>query len=63
LEHDEKALIDLVDGLSSRSVVLVSVTNDNLANHDALLGGGIKIHLSFVTLFLTLMKSDVLVIF
>jgi hypothetical protein len=33
LEHDGKALIDLVDGLSSGSIVLVSVTNDNLANY------------------------------
>ncbi len=32
-------LIDLVDGLSSGSVVLVSVTNGNLANHDARLEG------------------------
>jgi hypothetical protein len=35
LEHDEKALIDLVDGLSSGAVVLVNVTNDDLADHDA----------------------------
>ncbi len=40
LEHNEKALIDLVDGLSSGSVVLVNVTNGNLADHDARLGGG-----------------------
>jgi hypothetical protein len=33
-------LIDLVDGLSLRAVVLVSVTNGNLADHDARLGGG-----------------------
>jgi hypothetical protein len=33
-------LIDLEDGLSSGSVVLVSVTNGNLADHDARLGGG-----------------------
>ncbi len=33
-------LIDLVDGLSSGLVVLVSVTNGNLADHDARLGGG-----------------------
>jgi hypothetical protein len=48
LERDKKALIDLVDGLSSRTVVLVSVTNDNLADHDACLGsfnfrGGVSI--------------------
>jgi hypothetical protein len=36
-----KALIDLVDGMSSGSVVLVSVMNGNLANHDARLGGGV----------------------
>jgi hypothetical protein len=35
LEHDRKALIDLVDGLSSGSVVLVSVTDGDLADHDA----------------------------
>jgi hypothetical protein len=35
LKRDGKALIDLVDGLSSGSVVLVNVTNDNLADHDA----------------------------
>ncbi len=40
LEHDGKALIDLVDGLSSGSVVLVNVTNGNFADHDARLGGG-----------------------
>ncbi len=39
LERDGKALIDLVDGLSSGSIVLVSVTNDNLVDHDARLGG------------------------
>ncbi len=35
MERDGKALIDLVDGLSSGSVVLVSVTDGNLADHDA----------------------------
>ncbi len=40
LERDGKALIDVVDGLSSGSVVLVSVTNGNLADHDVCLGGG-----------------------
>jgi hypothetical protein len=30
LKRDGKTLIDLVDGLSLRTVVLVSVTNDNL---------------------------------
>ncbi len=35
LECDEKALIDMVDGLSSEPIVLVSVINDNLADHDA----------------------------
>jgi hypothetical protein len=33
LERDEKALIDLVNGLSSGSIVLVNVTNGDLANH------------------------------
>jgi phosphosulfolactate phosphohydrolase-like enzyme len=46
LEHDGKALIDLVDGLSLESVVLVSVTNGNLADHDAHLGGRAAKHLS-----------------
>jgi hypothetical protein len=40
LEHDGKALIDLVDDLSLGSIVLVSVTNDNLADHDAHLDSG-----------------------
>ncbi len=40
LERDRKALINLVDGLSSGLVVLVSVTDDDLADHDARLGGG-----------------------
>jgi hypothetical protein len=40
LECDEKALIDLVDGLSSGSVMLVSVTDGDLADHDARLGDG-----------------------
>jgi hypothetical protein len=40
LERDGKALIDLVDGLSSGSIVLVSVTDGDLADHDARLGGG-----------------------
>jgi hypothetical protein len=35
LERDRKALIDLVDGLSSGLVVLVSVTDGDLADHDA----------------------------
>jgi hypothetical protein len=35
LERDGKALIDLVDGLFSRSVVLVDVMNGNLVDHDA----------------------------
>jgi hypothetical protein len=39
LEHDGEALIDLVDGLSSGLVVLISVTNGNFADHDAHLGG------------------------
>jgi hypothetical protein len=33
-------LIDLVDGLSSGSVVFVSVTDGDLTDHDACLGGG-----------------------
>ncbi len=33
-------MIDLVDGLSLGSVVLVSVTNGNLTYHDARLKGG-----------------------
>ncbi len=33
-------MIDLVDGLSLGSVVLISVTDGNLADHDARLGGG-----------------------
>ncbi len=37
LERDGKAL---VDGLSSGSVVLVSVTDGDLADHDACLRGG-----------------------
>ncbi len=41
LERDEKALIDLVDGLSSGSIVLVSVPDGDLADHDAPLGGGV----------------------
>jgi hypothetical protein len=45
LERDEKALIDLVDGLSSRSIVLVNVTNGDLADHDARFGGGAPKHL------------------
>ncbi len=40
LERDGKSLINLVDGLSSGSVVLVNVTNGDLADHDARLGGG-----------------------
>jgi hypothetical protein len=40
LENDGKALIDLEDGLSSGSVVLVSVTDGDLVDHDARLGGG-----------------------
>ncbi len=40
LERDRKAPIDLVDGLSSRSVVLVSVTDGDLVDHDARLRGG-----------------------
>ncbi len=40
MERDGKALIDLVDGLSSGSVVLISVMDGDLADHDARLGGG-----------------------
>ncbi len=40
LERDGKALIDLVDGLSLGSVVFVSVTDGDLVDHDARLGGG-----------------------
>ncbi len=40
LECDGKALIDLVDGLFSGMVVLLSVTDGNLADHDARLGSG-----------------------
>jgi hypothetical protein len=40
LERNGKALIDLVDGLSSGSVVLVSVTDGDLVDHDARLRGG-----------------------
>jgi hypothetical protein len=40
LKRDGKALIDLVDGLSSGSVVLVSVADGDLVDHDARLGGG-----------------------
>jgi hypothetical protein len=39
LKRNEKALINLVDGLSSGSVVLVSVTDGDLANHDVCLRG------------------------
>jgi hypothetical protein len=46
LECDGKALIDLEDGLSSGSVVLVNVTDGDLADHDARLGGGATKHLS-----------------
>jgi hypothetical protein len=35
LKCDEKALIDLVDGLSSGSIVLVSVADGDLADHHA----------------------------
>ncbi len=45
-ERDGKALIDLVDGLSSGSVVLISVTDGDLADHDARLGGGAAERLS-----------------
>jgi hypothetical protein len=40
LKHGGKAVIDLIDGLSSGSVVLVSVADDNFADHDARLEGG-----------------------
>ncbi len=40
LERDEKALIDLVDGLFLGLVVLVKVTNDDLVDHDARFGSG-----------------------
>ncbi len=40
LEHDGKALIDLVDGLSLGPVVLVSMTDGDLADHDACLESG-----------------------
>jgi hypothetical protein len=46
LERDEKTLIDLVDGLSSGSIVLVSVTDGDLVDHDARLGGGAAERLS-----------------
>ncbi len=39
LKCDGKALIDLLDGLSSGSVVLVGVTNGDLADHDPRLEG------------------------
>ncbi len=39
-ERDGKVLIDLVDGLSLGLVVLVSVTDDDLVDHDARFGGG-----------------------
>ncbi len=45
LERGRKTLIDLVDGLSSRSVVLVSMTDGNLADHDARLRGEAAKHL------------------
>ncbi len=45
MKHGENALIDLVDGLSSGSVVLVSMTNGDLADHDAHLGGRAIEHL------------------
>ncbi len=35
LKRDEKALIDLVNGMSSGSVLLVGVADGDLANHDA----------------------------
>ncbi len=41
LKRGGKALIDLVDGLSLGSVVLVDVANGDLADHDARLGGGV----------------------
>ncbi len=40
VERDGKALINLVDGLSSGSVVLVSVTDGDLTDHYVRLGGG-----------------------
>jgi hypothetical protein len=40
LKRSEKALIDLVDGPSSGSVVLVDATDGDLVDHDARLGGG-----------------------
>ncbi len=40
LERHEKALIDLVDGLSSGMVVLIGVTDGDLADHDARLKSG-----------------------
>jgi hypothetical protein len=40
LECNRKALIDLVDGLSSGSVVFVSVTDGDLVDHDVRLRGG-----------------------
>jgi hypothetical protein len=46
LKRDGKALIDMVDGLSLGSVVLVDVTNDDLADHDARLGDETIEHLS-----------------
>jgi hypothetical protein len=39
LKRDEKALIDLVDGLFSRSIVLVNVTDGDLTDHDMRLEG------------------------
>jgi hypothetical protein len=39
LKRDEKTLIDLVDGLSSGSVVLIGVTDDDFTDHDARLEG------------------------
>jgi hypothetical protein len=35
LERDRKVLIDLVDGLSLGTVVLVNVTDDDFVDHDA----------------------------
>jgi hypothetical protein len=40
LERDGKVLIDLVDGLSSEAVVVVSVMNGYLTDHDARFGAG-----------------------
>ncbi len=40
LKHGEKVLIDLIDGLSSGLVVLVSVVDGDLADHDARFRGG-----------------------